>query len=399
MSLKEQLISALEQGRKDLREFMDSISQSERSVEGTYAKWSAKDAIAHIAYWEQERAIRLRALAKGEDAARAPGGFEGANVAIFDRFSKQPWHEIHSYVVGAMAQLIDAALALGEEVLAAPAPGLGEDPVWREVLNTGFTHPLMHIAEYYVAHGRGDKTGRLWSTWSPMVAPLDAGTNWQGLVHYNAACGLALSGNKQQALVQLREALQLRPSLTTWSRGDADLQSLRSLPEYRELYAPAYWWKALETSPQAEALADQFLRAFMMLREAIQAFPEAEWRKGDTPYQRPAGLALHALVSSRDYYALEPGDAEMADRFADWEDKDASRLLSQAEMLAYVDEVAMKAAEFLATADLTAEETQFRWAGSTLLGRAAYVLRHLEHHMAEMCLELHRRGFKSPQWR
>jgi len=283
-------------------------------------------------------------------------------------------------------------------VLAAPAPGTGENPLWRDVLNTGYTHPLMHIAEYYTTHAQNARAGHLWAEWVARVAPLDSSADWQGSVRYNAACGLALSGNAQQALSELREALRLRPSLTSWSRRDSDLSTLHALPGFRELYAPEFWWKAMEAGPQAEALADQFVRAFWMLREAIQAFPTEEWRRGDAPCQRPAGLALHALVSARDYCVLKPGDAEPAERFADWEDKDWSRLPSQTDMLAYLDEVAQKLAQFFTEADLMAPETQFRWTGSTLLGRAAYVLRHTQHHLAEMCLELHRRGLRAPQW-
>jgi len=256
----------------------------------------------------------------------------------------------------------------------------------------------MHIAEFYTAHGQAAKAGQLWAEWGVRVAPLDGNADWQGSVRYNVACGLALAGNPQQALNELREALRLRPSMTSWSRRDSDLSSVHALPGFRELYAPAFWWKAMEASPQAEALADQFVRTLSMLREAIQAFPEEQWCRGDTPYQRPAGLVLHVLVSARDYCALKPGDAEPADRFADWEEQDPSKLPSQADMLAYQGEVAQRLAHFLAEADLTAAETQFRWTGSTLLGRAAYVLRHTQHHLAEMCLELHRRGLRAPQW-
>ncbi len=397
MSLKEQLIAALEQGRKDERDFMASLPEGEHSAQGTYEKWSAKDSLAHMAYWQEERAKRLKAMALGQEASPAPGGFEGANVACFQRFCKCSWDEIHAYAELAMTHLIDAVRGLEEKVLAVPTLG-GENPLWRDIVNTGYTHPLMHIAEYCAAHGQTAKAGQLWATWGPKVAPLDGSADWQGLVHYNVACGLALSGNPQPALNELREALRLRPSMTSWSRRDSDLSSLQALPEYRELYAPAFWWKAMEAGPQAEALADQFVRTLMMLREAIQAFPEEEWRQGDTPYQRPAGLALHVLVSARDYCTLKPGDAELADRFADWEEKDSSRLPSQAEMLAYQDEVAQKLAHFLAQADLMAAETQFRWTGSTLLSRAAYVLRHTQHHLAEMCLELHRRKLRAPQW-
>ena len=398
MSLREQVVSALEQGREDERDFMASLPDNERCAEGTYEKWSAKDSLAHMAYWQEERAKRLTAMALRQEAPPTPGGFEGTNAACFQRFCKCSWDEIEAYAELALTQLIDAVRSLEEKALVVPAPGSGENALWRDIVNTGYTHSLVHIAECYIAQGQAAKAGKLWADWGLRVAPLDGNADWQGSTRYNVACGLALAGNPQQALSELREALRLRPSLTSWSRRDSDLISLQVLPEYRELYAPAFWWKAMEAGPQAEALADQFVRTLWMLREAIQAFPAEEWRKGDTPYQRPAGLALHVLASARDYCALKPGDAEPADRFADWEGKDSSKLPSQADMLAYQHEVAQRLAHFLTEADLMAAETQFRWTGSTLLGRAAYVLRHTQHHLAEMCLELHRRGLRAPQW-
>jgi hypothetical protein len=239
----------------------------------------------------------------------------------------------------------------------------------------------------------------LWQQWGDDVALLDDSADWQGTVHYNMACSLALSDNPEQAIAELRRALQLRPSMTAWSRQDPDLDALHDMPEYRELYAPEHWWKALDASPQAEALADQFIRTLGMFRQAVKAFPAEEWRKGDTPYQRPAGLALHIVESTDGYCALHSGEPGSAARVAaNWEDKDSARLPSQEELLAYLDDVDRRVAHFLAQAGLTEDEQLFRWTGSTMLSRGVYMLRHAQHHLAEMCLELHRRGLPAPAW-
>ena len=231
------------------------------------------------------------------------------------------------------------------------------------------------------------------------MAPLDLSADWQGLVHYNMACGLSLSGTVDGALAELRQALRLRPDLAAWSRQDSDLGAVRSKPEYRTLYAAEYWWKVMDANPQAEAFAEQFVRTLAMFREAAKAFPADEWCKGDTPYQRPAGLALHLVEAIDDFAVLKPGESGKTRRFnVDWEEKDSTKLPSQDDLTAYLDEVEQRLAHFLANADLTAAEGLFRWTGSTLLSRMAYLLRHTQHHAAEMCLELHRRGYKAPQW-
>jgi len=399
VSLKDQLLSILERSQKTQQTFMADLSDEQRSAVGTYEKWCAKDNVAHIAYWQQQRAIRLAALARGEEPPPSPSHYEKANAECFERYCDCSWDEVQAYADSAQAQMVDAVRALEEDVLAVPAPDSEERALWQDVVGTAYTHPNMHMAEYYTEHGQQHKASQLWQEWGRLVAPLEDSAEWQGVVHYNMACSLALAGSAEQAIAELRQALELRPSLTAWSKHDPDLSSLHGMPEYRELYAPEYWWKAIDANPQAEALADQFMRALAMFRGAVKAFPADEWRKGDTHYQRPAGLAMHLVESMHGYCALKPGEAGSGDRFdVDWEEKDSSKLPSQEELLSYLDEVEQKLAGFLADADLTRVEELFRWTGSTLLGRAAYTLRHTQHHLAEMCLELHRRGHQAPQW-
>jgi len=398
MALKEQLLAALKKSQQVQEAFIAGVPAAERAKEGTYESWCVKDIIGHIASWQEHQAERLQALAKGKELPPAPSFYEQANAAYFQRFCQQSWDDVTAFAKKTRALLLKGAQELDEEVLAAPPPD-GENPLWMAVIGTDYSHVLMHMADYYNGRGQSKVLGPMWLDWGKAVAPLDQGAEWQGLVHYNMACGLALSGHRDEAIAELGPALKLRPSLVSWSRHDSDLASLQEMPEYRKLYAPEAWWKALDSGPQAEALADQMLRTVNMLRQCILAFPAKEWRKGDTPYQRPAGLALHAVESLADFAALKAGEAG-ADHPIDvaWDVKDSKKLPTQKVMLAYLDMAEAKWARLLAEADLSAAESQFRWTGATLWSRGVYVTRHVQHHLAEMCLELHRRGLKAPQW-
>jgi len=396
--LKEQLLAILEDSEKAAQAFVSELSDEDRAAVGTFEHWCAKDALAHIAHWKDSRAQRLAALARGEEPPPSPPHFEQANLACFERYCDCSWDEVQTFADLAHGQLVDAVNTLTENVLAKPPSGSEGRPLWQDVVRTGYTHVLIHIAGYYSERGWPHRAGQLWKEWGERVAPLDDSPEWQGGVHYNLACSFALTGNQDQAVAELRQALELRPSLTSWSKQDPDLSLLHEMPEYRELYAPEYWWKALDASPQAEALADQFIRALTMFREAVKACPAQEWRKGEAACRRPAGLALHLVESMGSYSSLRAGEGEGGRFDVDWEDKDASKLPSQEDLLSYLDHVEARWAGFLAEADLMAPEELFRWTGSTLLSRAAYVLRHTQHHVAEMCLELHTRGLKAPQW-
>jgi tetratricopeptide (TPR) repeat protein len=398
VSLKDQVLYILERSQEAKEAFVANLSDRQRSDVGTYERWCVKDNVAHIAYWQENRAKRLAALARGEEPPPSPSHYEQANAECFERYCNCSWDEVQAYADSAHAELVDAVRALEEDVLAKPASPSEERALWQDIVGTGYTHPLMHTAGYYTEHGQQHKASQLWQQWGQLVSPLDDSPEWQGTVHYNTACSLALSGSSDQAIAELRQALELRPSVTAWSRQDPDLQSLHKMPEYRELYAPEHWWKAIDANPQAEALADQFMRALAMFREVLKACPTEEWRKGDTPCQRPAGLALHLVEGIEFYSALKAGEGESGGFDVDWETEDASKLPSQDELLSYLNQVEEKLAGFLVEADLTGAEELFRWTGSTLLSRAAYSLRHTQHHLAEMCLELHRRGHPTPQW-
>jgi hypothetical protein len=146
---------------------------------------------------------------------------------------------------------------------------------------------------------------------------------------------------------------------------------------------------------------EQFNRVFSKFRVTVKAFPEDEWRAGDSAYQRPAGLAAHFL-STIDYYTSDLS----ADQFpwrkrlgVDWETEKDDLLPSKGLILDYLVEMEKRVARWTARQDLSAVDELHPYCGQTLLGRAIYVLRHSESHLAEMSLELRRRGYLGPEWR
>ena len=76
--------------REELRIFeeliscFDSLTEAQMSVVGVTSEWSAKDLLAHLAYWERAAAEQVRAFEAGKwsgekayarpDGAHQPGG-------------------------------------------------------------------------------------------------------------------------------------------------------------------------------------------------------------------------------------------------------------------------------------------------------------------------------------
>jgi tetratricopeptide (TPR) repeat protein len=398
MTMKDRVLKVLETSRETELEFIANLTEEQRNLAGTWEKWSAKDNVAHANYWEDVRGARIIAFVRGEELKSLPQ-FEPANAECYKQFADSSWDDVKAFAEGAHTQIVEAVRSMEEEALTGPSTETEERKLWDEIVGTAYSHKLMHYSQFYQDQGQKEEAGQLWSEWAELVSPLDEGPEWQGNVHYNAACSLALAGDAEGALLELRKGLELRPSSKAWSRRDSDLEILHDLPEYKELYAPAYWWVALEANPQAEAVADQFLRTLSMLRIAVSTFPEGEWRVGETLYQRPAGLALHIVQSIDFYSALKPGDgSEDTLTKIHWEERDSSKLPSQEELLGFLDIVEERLANFIAKSDFQAEEEQFQWTGFTVLSRAMYNLRHTQHHLADMAMELQRRGFTPPDW-
>ena len=398
MTMKDRLLEVLEKSRETELEFIANLTEEARNFAGTWEKWSAKDNVVHANYWADFRARRIDAFLQGEDLEPV-SHYEQTNAEVYERFASTTWDEVEAFAKDAHSKMIAVVQSMDDEALNGPSVETDEQKMWEAIVGNAYTHKLSHYSEFYQEGGRVDEASRLWSDWAETVSPLDPGPEWQGGVHYNAACSLALAGDTEGALTELQKGLELRPSLKTWSRRDSDLESLHDLPEYKELFAPGYWWDALEANPQAEALADQFMRALSMFRLSINTFPDKEWREGETLYQRPAGLALHIVQTIDQYSALKPGDSsdDPLTRINS-EDRDSVKLPSQEELLGYLAKVEERLANFIVKSDFQAEEKLFLWTGFTVLSRAMYNLRHTQHHLADMAMELQRRGFTPPDW-
>ncbi len=398
MTIKAQLLEILEKSKEADEAFLASLSDDEKVETGRFERWTAKDNLAHASYWSDMRARQAMAFVREEDFGPAPQ-YEQANVVVYERYVESPWDEVLALAEQGNARMLEAVQGMDEEALNRPSAVSEGTPMWQWLLGVAFTHKLAHFCVFYEQHGHKQVVSRLWRQWAEAVSPLDAGPDWQGGVHYNAACSLALVGEVEAALDELKLGIELRPGLKGWSRLDSDLASLHDDPRYKELYAPAYWWEALESGPLHEALADQWLRTFFMLRNAIKSLPEADWLEGESLYQRPVSLALHILQSTDGYTALEPGEgSEDPLTQINWQERDTSKLPSQIAVLAYQDVVEKRMAKLLVKAELEAEERLFAWTGKTILSRIMYTLRHAQHHLADLAMELKRRGYEPPNW-
>ncbi len=158
--------------------------------------------------------------------------------------------------------------------------------------------------------------------------------------------------------------------------------------------------------PVVESLTDHFTRTFDMLRGAIEAFPEEEWRAADEDDLIPARQAIHIIESSAFYSGEWTGKKFPTGKRlgCDRELAPPDELPSRRDVLTYLDEAKAKVETWLTKRGDDGllgepEDKRFPWTGKCELGRALYLIRHMHHHLGKIHNELRRRGIDRPKWR
>lgn len=154
-----------------------------------------------------------------------------------------------------------------------------------------------------------------------------------------------------------------------------------------------------------DALIAQFDDVWDMLRDGVGGFGPDQWMRREGPAPEPVRQAYHA-AGAADMYCCEgdfawDGRFRRADGRFDWDG-----LLvdppSQEEFLGYVEEVQARVEVWLIErgneAFLGALQER-RHEGETYCERALYVLRHCQHHVAELNAELRHRHLPCAKWR
>lgn len=236
-SVKPRLLDLLRRGRADEVAFVASLTDAEREKKGTLDHWSAKDHVAHLAFWRNILVERLKAAQRGETPNNYDNFLE-VNDHIFEENRYQRWEQVLAASSSAFNDLVSKVAEMREEELTDPSryPWLEGAPLSRNIRSDEYDHAENHLSHMYLERGDKERAFKMQRDLIDTIGRFDPSPRVRGTAIYNFGCFLALHGDRAEAIECVRESFALRPDLLGFSRQDPDLNSLRELPEFQALY-------------------------------------------------------------------------------------------------------------------------------------------------------------------
>jgi len=235
-TMKRELTELLEKGYQVEKEFIATLADEERNAGGTFENWTAKDCIAHNAYWRKHHAEDVLAVLAGKTPTHTED--DQINDKVYSRYKDQSWEEIDTLIDASMKRMGEAIASISEDDLQRHDfyPWEQGRALWREIVTNIYTHPVIHMSEWHIKRGNPSRAAEMYQEMTRQLTSLDDSPDWQGTIRYNNACSFSLLGDKETAIHELGEALKLNPGLTEWSRQDPDFEPIRGEAGYKALY-------------------------------------------------------------------------------------------------------------------------------------------------------------------
>ena len=232
--LREEMLISIKFARHELETFYSSLSEEEKERRGSLQKWSARDVITHLAFWEKHLNSVLKNGLIGRKVPVVGDYLDRINDGVLFGHIDQPIEEALAEEKAAFQEFLDFIVGVPADNLLDPKKYafLDGNALIDRALSTHVYHKGFHICDYYLKNGRLKKALKLQEKLTDMLVRFP---DWKANSIYNLSCFYALNGLKEEAIEQLRLAFIEKKSLIEWSKKDSDIDPLRDMPEYQAL--------------------------------------------------------------------------------------------------------------------------------------------------------------------
>jgi hypothetical protein len=200
---------------------------SEKTPKG----WPAALVVFHLGMWRERLRNALSDTADGKEFTHPSENVDELNDAELPQGIGTPLADVAARADHLMGELIDLYERLGDQ----PFKWYTSTSTTEAVLRNSYTHPRLHLAEYWKENGDLDRAAQLWEVGVTDLRAADAPPRLVANALYNLACARARQGAADDALQLLAEALPVSEILKAAAPQDADLESLYDNPRFQEL--------------------------------------------------------------------------------------------------------------------------------------------------------------------
>lgn len=231
---KQKMLALVETTYEGVIKMVNNLTPEERQAKGNLKLWSAKDTLAHLVFWARHFNLQLEKAEKGEKIP-AVEYFDQVNDGVLLEHMDQPLEEALQEFKEIQAELVKKYEAFSVEQLFDPQKftWLEGRSMFDRIIGNSVWHPASHLSDFYAKRQKQDLATKIQED---LTESLKEFPSWTATAEYNLACYYALNGMQMKAIACLKEAFKGRPDLIDWSKKDGDLDSLREMPEFKELY-------------------------------------------------------------------------------------------------------------------------------------------------------------------
>src|SRR5581483_339552 len=205
-AMKPQILALLHFARQQELAMVETLSEAERSAQGTPEKWAAKDYLANILRWKQLQAQKLATAHRGEippPVWRDRELIHQIESEAFSRFRQRSFQEVLAEAEQVFEALIAQVESMSEDELSDPHHypwQEGDEPLRGETMGNGLWHPCNQLSAFYLQSGRRERALQLQEALLTAARQASLPAENLGVVLYNQACFYASNGWPEKAL-------------------------------------------------------------------------------------------------------------------------------------------------------------------------------------------------------
>lgn len=207
--------------------FVEDVRELEKAPKG----WPAALLLFHLGMWRERMRNALTAVSEDKPFEHPPQEIDELNDIELPQGIGTPLADAAARAGLLLGEIIDLYGKLGDR----PIKWYAANDTSEAVLRNSYTHPRVHLSEYWKENGDLDRAAAIWVSAAPELEAAASTPRFVALPRYNLACVRLAQDLRDEAIELLGMALPASDVLRKAAAQDPDLEPLRDDPRFQEL--------------------------------------------------------------------------------------------------------------------------------------------------------------------